>query len=95
MNPLDWFRKKPPQKKRSLHEKVDHIDEVVVALEDTVGKLYSDMWSKLANLEEQAASRPGIVLAMPTDHSIGASTEFEPLEPLEPIEEVSNDEEAE
>jgi hypothetical protein len=47
------------------------------------------VWAQLADMQEAARQKPNIVLAMPTEQSIGAYTEFEPFEPLE---EVSNDE---
>ncbi len=59
-------------------EKIEHIDETVADISD-----------QLADMQEAARQKPNIMLAMPTQGSIGASTECEPFEPLE---EVSNNE---
>lgn len=60
-----FLKRQNLQKQRALTEKVDHIEKVVATLPDTLDKLHADMWSQLAHLSEQAAQRPGIVLASP------------------------------
>lgn len=87
-------RRSEPPRKRSLTEKVDNIEEMVEELTDQLSDIHSDMWNKLAAIEEQANQRPSIVLGMPTENGAGILT-LEPLEPLaelEPVEgQVSND----
>ncbi len=86
MNLKQWLHRKPPQRKRSLHDKVDHIEEVVETLEDTVGKLHADMWDKLTTLEEQSRARPSIVLDLPPPDGSLDSAGYEPFEAFEPFD---------
>ncbi len=75
-NPLKWFRKKPSQKKNEMFEKISSIDDTV-----------ADIWMQLAEMKEQQAQRPGIVLAMPTENGMSFAT-FEPFESTDDGEEV-------
>jgi hypothetical protein len=88
-----FFKRQNPQKQRTLTEKVDHIEEVVVALEGTLDKMHADMWSQLADLREQGAQRPGIVLGLPTQDGKMSISGFEPLPPDEDFEPFSDFEE--
>jgi hypothetical protein len=90
-----FFKRQNPQKQRTLTEKVDHIEEVVVALEDTLDKMHADMWSQLADLHEQGAELPGIVLAMPTTQDGNTHiASFEPFEDFESFESTESEAEA-
>ncbi len=94
MNPLNWFRSKPP--KRTLTEKVDNIEAMVYELTDAVDKIHTDLWDKLTAIQEQANQRPSIVLGLP--HPDGSMVEgYEPgeYEDFEDFESYGDDSESE
>ncbi len=79
-------------RKRSLNEKIDHIEEMVYDLTDTLDKIHMDIWDKLTAIQEQGAQRPNIVLGLPQPDGSMAIAGYEPFEDFEPYDEDDGEE---